>query len=487
MFRRPSKKQLLIRRTIVTVLMIIAVLVTVTATVLFISGYRLDTDKGRLQKGALVQFESLPEGALISIDGKSTGKGTNDKQTIIAGSHSFTMTKNGYLPWTKTLTINAGTLVWLDYIRLIPEKLNSQTIASYDSVYAEKASPNFRTLIIQEKADSPTFQLADIRSQDVRFTTIALPANVYTAPAPGTQQSFTLGSWDGGGRHIIIQHKYGDSTEWIVLDTLDVASSVNVSRLMGISFKDLQFLGTSGNILYGLTSDDVIRRLDLSSGTISRALVTDVKNFEIFETNVMSYVGIDPEDSTKQVAGIYREGDESSHILRRVDSIDTPVRIDVTRYFSDDFVAISEGKDITILKGRYPSSSSEDNTSLQVYAELSAEGDATNLSFSPEGDYLLAQSGLSLVSYEIEYKRVTNNKIETSETAAHELQWLDDAYLWAVYDGHLSMREFDGTNIHVINSAEPGFDVTMSQKGRYIYSITKSDDKYKLQRVTLIL
>jgi len=67
------------------------------------------------------------------------------------------------------------------------------------------------------------------------------------------------------------------------------------------------------------------------------------------------------------------------------------------------------------------------------------------------------------------------------------LKWLDDAYVWAVYDGHLSIREFDGANTHVIMSMEPGFDATLSQNGKYLYGISKTGDTYHLQRVTLIL
>ena len=57
MFRRLTKKQLLIRRIITYVVMILAVIVIVAGTILFILGYRLDSQKGRLEQGALVQLE----------------------------------------------------------------------------------------------------------------------------------------------------------------------------------------------------------------------------------------------------------------------------------------------------------------------------------------------------------------------------------------------------------------------------------------------
>ena len=69
MYRRPSKKQQLIRRSLVLIVMIISVLVIVAGVTLFVLGYRLDSINGRLQQGALVQFNSQPTGGRISIDG----------------------------------------------------------------------------------------------------------------------------------------------------------------------------------------------------------------------------------------------------------------------------------------------------------------------------------------------------------------------------------------------------------------------------------
>ena len=487
MFRRPTKKQLLIRRTITYVVMVLAVLVIVSGTILFILGYRLDGDKGRLEQGALVQFDSKPNGVNVAIDGKSINANTPSKQSVMAGIHSFAMNRSGYQAWSKTLNVKAGTLEWLDYVRMVPKSLPTESVADFSSVYGEKASPDYKWLMVQEKADTPSFQLIDLRSQQIKTTNIVLPATLYAeATTEGVAHTFTIESWDTDGRYVIIRHNYNDQSERIVVDTQKPESSINVTQLLGITVSELKFSGTSGNVLYGL-SDGVIRKLDLSSATISRSLVSNVKSFDMFDTNVMTYVGIDPADATHQVAGLYREGDELPHVLRVVNDLTTPLSITGAQYYSDDYVAISEGLQIEILKGKYPSSSDTDNASLKSYDNVTATSKVDMISFSETGSRLIVQSGLNFVSYEIEYMRKTAATITTSEVTAHSLQWLDDAYLWAVYDGHLSIREFDGTNTHVIMGMEPGFDATLSQNGKYIYGIAKSDGMYHLQRVVMIL
>jgi hypothetical protein len=469
MFRRPTQKQLLLRRTITLSVMFFAVIIIVTGTILFILGYRLDSNKGRIEQGALVQFDSRPNGANVSIDGKSIFSNTPSKQTVVAGTRSFKVERDQYETWTKTLAIKAGTLQWFDYIRLVPKNLPVESVAAFPTIVAAKTSPDYKWMLVQETADSPTFQLVDLRSKEIKLSPLTLDASLYTdATTAGVTHSFALIEWDQDGRYVIVKHSFKDTSEYIVVDTQDVAKSKNISTLLGISLSELKFSGTSGNTLYGLT-DGTVRKLDLSNGTISRVLLTNVTQFALFDNTIITYTGTNPADANQRVAGIYREGDDAPHILRTVNDQTTALKIATTLYYNDRYFAVAEGSKLTVLTGRYPSSSDRIN------------------SFSEEGNFLVAQAGLRFVSYEVEYQRETQSRIDTSETAAHTLRWLDPAYVWAVYDGHLSIREFDGANTHVIMKVEPGFDVTLSQNGKYLYGIGKSDAGYQIQRVTMIL
>src|SRR5690606_33348605 len=127
----------------------LAVITIVTAAILFIQGYRLDSHHG-LEQGALLQFRSLPSGATITVDSKTIGSRTPAKYTVLSGKHAFIMERDGYKPWAKVLDIKAGTLTWLDYIRLIPTDIQVNTVKQYESIAAMKASPDRRFLLVQE-------------------------------------------------------------------------------------------------------------------------------------------------------------------------------------------------------------------------------------------------------------------------------------------------------------------------------------------------
>lgn len=489
MFKKPTKKQFIIRRIILSIIATLAVVIIAAVAILFMLGYRLDSINGRLEQGALLQFDSSPTSADVYVDGSLVGTRTATKQTVIAGTHSVRMTKAGYQDWNRTVNLAAGTLTWLDYTLLVPKERPVKTVTTYQTLVGLTVSPDSKWVLAQEQVDLPTFQLVDIRSEEVKSSTLNLPTTSYSeAGVEGVVHSFSVVSWDSGSRYVLIKHLYRDQTEWLVVDTQNVASTTNVTQLLSVSFKDLQFAGTSGRELYGLTTDGAIRKIDLSAATLSRAFVSHVDSFSTYDNTLLSYVGVDPSDATKRVVGVYRDGDEAPHILRSVTSSDVVLKIATSRYFSDDYVAIAEGNTVTILKGSYPTSSSQDNSSLAPFATLELAGSISALSFSPKGDYVLAQSGETFKSYEIEHIREDVGTIPTvAGKAASTLKWLDIAHLWNDDNGTLTMRDFNGINTYPIMTVEPGFSASLSQNGRFFYAVGKSDAGYHLQRVKMIL
>jgi hypothetical protein len=256
-----------------------------------------------------------------------------------------------------------------------------------------------------------------------------------------------------------------------------------------VQLSDLRFTGTSGTSLYGLTADGVVRKLDLSAGTISRALISHVTSFSVLEdTNVVSYVGTDPKDATKKIAGIYKDGENNPTTLRTAKDATSPLSIALGRYFSDTYVAIAEGNVVTVLTGSLPSDGSADTGALRTYGTFKLKGAVAALSFSEKGDYVLAQSGTEFMSYEIEHKRSSVGALTiTGDEPAGTLQWLDKAHLWSDDGGALIMRDFDGTNAHTIMATVSGFDASLSTNGKFFYAVGKTDDGYQLQRVRMIL
>lgn len=491
MFKKPTKKQFLIRRVLLSILATVSVLIIVTASILFMLGYRLDSDNGRLEQGALLQFNSTPDAAQVWIDGTYIGSQTSTKQTIVAGQHSIRMVKEGYEDWNRTLNLEAGTLTWLDYARLVPRDRPVQRVMPFETLVSLQFSPDLKWGLAHRAANSPTFDFIDLRSEQVKSTQITIAPTLYAeGTVAGAAHQFSVSKWSSGGRYAIVKHVYGDNrTEWLMVDTQDVARSVNITTSLNVDLAEVQFASNSGMGLFGLTTDGVLRKLDLSGGTISRGLVTHVKTFTVFEENsVVGYTGADPADATKTVVGTYRDGDSASRILRSSTDAQISYRIDVGRYFGDDYVAIAENNKVTILVGSVPGTSTQENT-LRKFAELELGQIVTQLSFSPRSSYVLAQAGSGFMSYELEHKRSATGSFTVAEgKTPSALKWLSSSQLWNDDGDTVTMRDFDGTNVYGIMPSVAGFDATLSQNGRFFYSVGQNaDGGLQLQRVRMIL
>lgn len=490
MFKKPSKRVFLVRRILLSVLATVSVLIIVTLSILFMLGYRLDSGNGKLEQGALLQFDSKPNGADVWVDSKQIGGQTATKQTVLAGTHAIRMSKSGYEDWNRTLKLDAGTLTWLDYIRLVPTHLPVEAVASYKSLAGLTFSPDLKWGLALEDATVPTFSLIDLRSETVKSSPLTLSTDLYTT-VPNTASNFSIYRWNSGGRYVIVKHTYGNNqTEWLMVDTQDLTKSVNITRTLSVDFTDLQFTGTSGISLYGLTTDAIVRKIDLAGNTISKPFITNVTSFSIFEdANTLSYVGMNPADTTKKVVGIYKDGESSPTILQTAKDPASPMAIALGRFFGDEYIAIAEGSNVTILKGNFPSAGSTDpSNGLQSYGQMQLNGAVSSLSISDRGDYVLAQSGASFMSYEVEYHRTAKSAITPAAgQPASTLKWLDTAHLWNDDDNSLIMRDFDGSNAHTIMPVASGFGATISANGTFFYAVGKTDTGYQLQRVRMIL
>lgn len=484
MYRRPSQKKELIKRVSVYSVMTLLVIIIVTALVLVILGYRIRA--GQIEQDALVQFASVPSGASVSVDGKAIGTNTPTKSALPAGKYTFTMSLNNYQPWTKTTTLQSGVLRWLNYALLVPKKLPVTAIASYPTVDASLAVQGGRFMLIQEKSSEPTFHVTDLTSDTPKTTTITIPATSYSeATTEGVIHSFTATEWDSGGRFIIVKHTYADKSEWLVVDTQDVTKTQNLTTLYALDMSAVHFSGTSGTALYSLSSGD-IRKIDLSGGTISRALVSNATSFSIYNTNIITYVGVGKAGTAQRVVGVYRDGDASPTVLRTTTSdAAESLMIATTHYFNDDYVAIAEGKKVDILSGNYPNTP-KNASSLKMYASYTLKSDVKALSFSTAGDYVFTQNGNYFTSYSLEYNSYSQTTV-TAGTVLSTLDWLTDNDLWSNQDGSIVIREVDGANVHTLNKAVGGQDSTLSPNGRFFYSIGTNKTGFQLQRIRMIL
>ena len=154
-------------------------------------------------------------------------------------------------------------------------------------------------------------------------------------------------------------------------------------------------------------------------------------------------------------------------------------------YFNKRYVSVLYGQDLTIYSGDLPTLTGKG--SMQLFAQVTVPSGATRLSMSGNGRFVMTELPDSYATYDLELKKYDKTTWAYQPAAQRPLHWLDDYIVWSDNGGNARIYDFDGANQHTIMQTVEGYDVTISNNGKYFYGVTKSATGVDLSRVRLIL
>ena len=485
MYHPPSKRNQFIRRTIIYTAMTTAVISIVAGILLLLVGYDFNRKAGQIEQGGLIQFASVPSGATIKIDGNELTGRTPTKSQAFAGDHNVTMDKIGYNSWQKSINLVAGTILWLDYARLIPTELKPEPVINFTNLSSTLPSVDSKQLAIIENQSIPNIHIVNVDDEKTPLSTVVLPIDSYSPNLSGEKQSFSLESWDNSGRYIIVKHKYDlNKTEWIILDSKDISKTKNITSLLAIDISTIVFDKSNNRIVFVQTGND-IRSVDLNADTLSRVLVSNVEKFNLSESSVINYVTtIDQEKNIRSV-GYYQTGSEKPVIVRSYDDSVIPLNISTGNYFNNDYIAINHGQDIDLFRLNLPKDSAE-AANIESFKNFDIVGGSEWLSFGNKGRFVIAQNGNIYTVHDLELDKTTTTELKGASVNSKKISWLDNYILWNDSDSMARIYEFDGANQRDIMPVTPGFSALITPHGDFLSAFKKTDTGvYQLQRVKL--
>lgn len=482
MKKHVSKRRQPLVRTAVYSIMTLSVIVIVTLLMLVVLGYSFNQKDGRLEQGGLLQFSSMPTGATVTLDELTLGTRTNTKATVDAGSHSVSFDRSGYRTWKKSITIKPGQIGWLNYARMIPTAITAQSQRTFTALADSLASPGHKWLLLQEAADQPQFELADIQGDSVRYTTLTLPAASYTAPSTSAPRYFELVSWSQNEESVLIKHTFDETkTEWLLMDRDEPQKTVNISAALGIQPSKIVFAGTGNRLLF-VQTDDIVRRINMDDLTLSRPLASQVESFNMFDDKLITYVTTG-NDAGKRIVGYASTDIDQPIALQSLPADGQPLQAILKVYFNKRYLSVAHGQSLTIKNGTLPTASNKGD--LKMYAQATIPVGMTQLSVSSNGRFIMAQLPDGYATYDLELTKYDKTTWALPSASQRSLQWLDDYILWSDNGGQLRIYDFDGGNQQNILAVAEGQDASISPNGKYFYGVTKSDKGLNLSRVQL--
>ena len=486
MYQAPSKRKKRAQLTLVYLLMIMTVLSVVFVLVLVIMGYRFNRYDGKIEQGGLVQFMSKPSGANVYIDDVKLANQTPSKITTTAGDHTISIKKDGYHNWQKNVTVKAGGVYWIDYVRLIPNKPIEKEIASFSTVSGAIVSSDSKHILIKEEASQPVVDLVSVDSESPVLEKILLDKGGYTQPSEGKTQEFVVESWDKSGRYALIRHNYDDGkTEWLSLDTRGDHALRNITTSLGVKIIQGEFAYDNSSQMYVLTDAREIRRIDMGTNTLSGPLVANVSEFKQYGRTITYSTFVDT--ATKQRAvGYWTDGAKKPRVIRTyADTGDIELHLRVGRYFNKTYVLVSYGETLDVMSGDLPASDSTSDSVLKQVASLTVPSGAKQLGFSPDKQrFIYAQNGAKVVVFDLELQTVSTTLLDNIQNKP--LIWVDNYHFIDTSSG-LSLYEFDGTNRQVVVADTIDMPALITSDDKYMFSFVKRSKGVELVRTKLTI
>ncbi len=464
--------------------MTVTVTVIVALLMLVVLGYQFNNKDGRIEQGGLLQFQSIPTGANVSLDGLNVGSQTNTRTTVNTGNHFVQYKLNGYRTWQKSITIDAGQIGWLSYARLIPSIVTPVAQHAYTILSGALAAPSRNYMMLHQQADSPSFDLVNIQGDTVQYTTLTLPAGSYTTPSAGKTQAFTLDSWSDNDNAVLIRHTYDDNqTEWIYLDRNTPAKSIDINTSYGISPSKVQFAGAGDRLLF-VRTENTVSRINLDEQTLSRPLATDVDNFTAYNDKTIIYSTV--ADAKNQRTVSYASIDVDTPVALGTYPADgQPLFAAMGNYFGQYYVVVVHGQSFVITTGSLPTLT--DKGSMKTFATQAIPAGISNFEVSANNRFFVSTLPDGYATYDIELSKYDKTTWDVQPQTVQPINWLDDYTMWSDNGGELRFYEFDGANQQNIMPAAVGYAAAVSPDNKYVYDVVKTDKGYALQRALLIL
>ena len=478
-----NKKIKKVVKVIFYVVLCATVATSVFILILVTNGYWYDIANNKIEQRALIQFNSTPTGASVIVDGKSVSGNTANKVMVDPGTHIITIKKDGYQPWSTKISAKSGSLIWVNYARLIPNAIKTKTIKKYSKVDQSVSSPDGKFIILQPDTSLPKFELINIDGDDTNYSALIIPNGGYTI-STDNQQQFKIMSWNNDDKNVIIKHSYENKIEWLDMNLTD-STTKNLSQIFDLSFIKIEFSSDDGNSIYVLCDNGDLRKIDIGSSTMSRAIIDNLIDFNIYNNKTIAYKS-KKNDLNDQQIGIYQDGNNLSSKIMNARSDET-VNFALTSYYGNDYLVVSVDNKIYIYAGSFPKSESDD--SLKLANTFVASDKIINLSFGRDGRIVVFKDKNNTYGYYDIERQVGG--VSSNTIAFDGINWFDGSYyLWADVDNKLSIWDFNGDNkTNDLLDVASNQIVVLNDNGKYLYSFyqNKKTNMIELQRTSMII
>lgn len=471
---RERRRKQNIKVFITGVLMVLSVALLLCFSTMMLLGYDINplSEKEIIERTGLVAMRTSPAGASIFVDSEQMFAWTSTSKTMKEGTHEIIFRREGYEDFTKTINVKAGLLYRLNYPRLLPKNISSETVADFSNITMYSVAPDENTMLAMDaKGNFIVYKINEtsLSGKAVDFSKILVK--------DFDVKDFSVVSWSGNSKRLIAKI----AEEYIMMDISNPAMSVNLSEKYG-ALSSVNFQNDAGSKVFFLLKN-----------TLYEAILADVVGeMTALAVGVVSYYNLVDEavvvsknaTSNSTVVGLVKSGETEMKELIKYPSVkDEDVTVVLSRYYGDDYLAVMMDNELSVYKGTLPSSEE------RFIETMEKVEDRHKLEFKPAsmevwvegGAIVLADSdGKSFVVFDVEREGVVKFSAES------KMRFVDENMMYGIYEGGLVVMDFDGLNKRTVieNGVDAKGEVRVSRNDKWLYYLSADG---KLMRAVILL
>lgn len=213
--------------------------------VLYMSGYRYNLKKNKIEKTGTLILETIPPKAQIFIDDELTNLTTPAHiNRIFPGRYKVTLKKDGYHPWNKNMYVQSRYATFAKEIPLIKKK-PPQILFQADMDWVEDI-PYFNTVLLSKKENSKII-LGLLYLNTKNF----IPLDSIQIYKNNEQENdYKVLGWSSKKNNLLIAKKQNKSTEYLIFNTENFRL-LSLGQSVKSPFKKIIWDEDENNTLYG--------------------------------------------------------------------------------------------------------------------------------------------------------------------------------------------------------------------------------------------
>jgi hypothetical protein len=450
---------------------LVAIAVAMAALILLFQslGYDVDRRTGQVIQNGLVFLSTKPDTASIYLNGQLNRSRTNTRLPIPAGQYKVELKSANYRDWKRSFYLEGGKVERIDYPILFPIKLKTADTQLYSAAPGlTTQSPDLRWLLVQQPGSDTVFDNFDLNNTNQAPSTLILPPDLLT-PAEGTH-TLTVTEWASDNKHVLVKHDYTGGSEYVMLDRENIASSLNINKLIGsptaiVSLRDKRY---DKLLIYELKTL-ALETYDTKSKQLL-PLLQKVISFKSYGSDLIIY---STADSIKPSQTIVKLWDGTISYEMRTFTSATEIMLDITQHANDWYAVVSSLHDGQVYIYENPQNNVKQAKPLVPISVLRLDRPAF-VSFSNNTQFVVAQNGSKFAVYDIEGDRRSYYELKQTVPVGLQAKWMDGYHLALVVNGRTLVMDYDGINQQELSANLPGYLPIFNHDYTALYNIAPS-------------